>query len=811
MTPGTRLGPYEIVEAIGAGGMGEVYRARDPRLGRDVAIKISAAHFGDRFEREARAIAALNHPHICTLHDVGPNYLVMELVEGPTLADRIRQGPIALEESLRIARQIADALQAAHEKGIVHRDLKPANVKITPDGAVKVLDFGLAKHADSTGLEGNPENSPTMQPATRAGIILGTAAYMAPEQARGHAVDKRADIWAFGVVLYEMLTGRRPFQGDTVSDLQAAVLTTEPAWDQVPAIARPLLRHCLMKDPKRRLRDIGDIDLLLDGAPTAAPARRSWVAWSVAALLLLTLGPIAFLHLRERPPQVGEPMRFQIPATVTLAASGNMALSPDGRYLAFLGVGADGRVRVWIRTMDSLEVRPLEGSETGVNAPPFFWSPDSRFIAFDAGGSLKKLNIAGGPPQTLCDLSASAIGGSWNRHGDIILGMLDGGVLRVSADGGAVSRVTALDPARKENAHLLPTFLPDGQHFVYLRISRDDPDGGGVYVGSLDAKPEEQSAQRLLPYSIGLSYAPSARRGVGRLMFVREGTLLAQPFDERRLALAGDAVPVAERVGTYLDTAFFSASFNSLVYRAADPEFPLTWFDRQGNSVARASEPGQFANVALSPDGTRAVASRTNSSNMANADLWLLDLSRGGSPSRFTFFAGLRADFPVWSADGKRIVFRFGGPGSPRPLSEALELGAGRRIADGLRGRPDYSHELVARRPFPALCAERKNHELESVGAAGRRERAERRSSRSRLRVRGSTKSRAGSRPMDDGSPTCRTNPVPTRCTSAVHDQTSAADPPALAGACWCRQAEDRHRVGGGMATSCSISRRPAR
>ena len=293
---------------------------------------------------------------------------------------------------------------------------------------------------------------------------------MAPEQARGHAVDKRADIWAFGVVLYEMLTGRRPFQGATVPDLQAAVLTTEPAWDQVPAIARPLLQHCLMKDPKRRLRDIGDIDLLLDGGPKAAPARRSWVAWSAAAILLLTLGPIAFLHLRERPPQVGEAMRFQIPATVTLAASGNMALSPDGRYLAFLGVGADGRVRVWIRTMDSLEVRPLEGSETGVNGPPFFWSPDSRFIAFDAGGSLKKAEHCRRPRAD----ALRPVGlGHWRvvepsrRHHP---GHARRRLLRVPADGGAVSRVTALDPARKENAHLLPTFLPDGQHFVYLRM-----------------------------------------------------------------------------------------------------------------------------------------------------------------------------------------------------------------------------------------------------------------------------------------------------------------------------------------------------
>ncbi len=380
LTAGTRIGPYEIVGALGKGGMGEVYRARDPRLGRDVAIKVSAERFSDRFEREARAIAALNHPNICTLYDVGPDYLVMELVEGPTLADLIvgsqvsapaaaatsesasRGAALGIDAALDIARQIALALQAAHEKGIVHRDLKPANVKITTEGAVKVLDFGLAKLAEPDASDDNPESSPTMtvHPVTRAGLILGTAAYMAPEQARGNPVDKRADIWAFGVVLYEMLSGDRLFHGDTMSDTLAAVLTKEPVWDRVPVKARPLLQRCLVKDPRRRLRDIGDIDLLLDGAPNVVAGgagRRPWLAWGVAALLLVTLAPIAFLHVREQPP-VAAPMRFQIPPTVNVSASGVFALSPDGRSLAFSASDADGGLRVFVRAMDSLEIRP---------------------------------------------------------------------------------------------------------------------------------------------------------------------------------------------------------------------------------------------------------------------------------------------------------------------------------------------------------------------------------------------------------------------------------------------------------------------
>jgi len=674
LTAGARLGPYEILSALGVGGMGDVYRARDTKLSREVALKVLPDTFTHdperlaRFRREAQVLASLSHPHIGAIYGLdeanGTHFLVLELVDGESLDTRIARGSIPVDEALAIAKQIADALDAAHEAGIIHRDMKPANIALTKDGNVKVLDFGLAKATQATSRASiDLANSPTITtPAmmTGVGMIVGTAAYMSPEQARGKPIDKRTDIWAFGCVLYEMLTGRRLFQGDTVSDMLAAVLTTEPVWDRVPARVRPLLQRCLVKNPRRRLRDIGDLDLSLDGAADVVSKRRPWLAWSVAAVLLVTLAPIALLHVREEP-RLAEPMRFQIPPTVTLSASGVLAVSPDGRYLAFAALDADGVLRVFVRAMNSLEVRPLMGSEISTVAPPPFWSPDSRFIAFDAGGKLKKQDVSGGPAQTLCDLPGITVGGSWNRQGDIILGNPSGGLLRVSEAGGTASPVTALDPSHKESGHLLPSFLPDGRHFVYLRISATSPETSGSYIGTLNAKPDEQSSQPLMPYAVGLTYAPSGDSGPGRLLFVREGTLLAQPFDARKLALTGDPVPVAQQVGSYRDTGFFSTSSNGLlVYRTTDRDFQVTWFDRQGTVLGRASEPGRFRGVALSPDGTRAVASRTNAQDAATADLWMLDLSAGSRGTRFTSSPGI-AEFPVWSPDGRVVTFTLRG------------------------------------------------------------------------------------------------------------------------------------------------------
>ncbi len=438
LTAGAKLGPYEIVSAIGKGGMGEVWRARDPRLGRDVAIKISAQRFTDRFEREARSIAALNHPNICTLFDVGPDYLVMELVEGPTLADRIAQGAIPLDEALPVARQIADALEAAHEKGIVHRDLKPANVKIRPDGSVKVLDFGLAKMPDVSEVT---SDSPTMLSAQ--GLILGTASYMAPEQARGKNIDKRADIFAFGAVLYEMLTGKRLFAGEDVTEILASVIRDEPNLTQTPASVRRLISECLRKDPRKRLRDIGDAWKLLDAgttgaaAPVAGSQRVGWVWPAIVALLLLCTGALGFVHFRETPP-AAPPISFEIPPPPGTEVSG-FALSPDGRKLVVSARNRDGHSSLWLRRLDSTEMHELPGT-TDAN-PDTAWSPDSQYVAFLAGGSVKKIDISGGSPETLAAYSQFD-GVSWGSQNIIVFGSRSGSeamLSRVSAAGGEVT------------------------------------------------------------------------------------------------------------------------------------------------------------------------------------------------------------------------------------------------------------------------------------------------------------------------------------------------------------------------------------
>jgi serine/threonine protein kinase len=652
LAPGSKLGPYEILAPIGAGGMGEVYRARDPRVGRDVAIKVSSEQFTDRFTREIHAVAALNHSNVCTLYDVGPNYLVMELIEGPTLADRIKQGAIPLDDSLEIARQIADAMEAAHEKGIVHRDLKPGNIKVRPDGTVKVLDFGLAKVEETAAV--SLETSPTLSVAqTAAGVLLGTAAYMSPEQARGKAVDKRADIWAFGVVLYEMLTGRQLFSGETVSDTLAAVLKEEPDWEKVPAKVRPLLRRCLEKDPKKRLRDIGESMAWVESAPETASAKRPWpwISWSAATLFFLVAVALAFMHFRERPTSA-EPVRFQIPFPDKVAPSFSrtFAVSPDGRLLVFAATGSDGVQRLWLRPLSSLEARPLYGTESS-RLSPFFWSPDSRFIALDAEGTLKKIDVAGGPPQTICDLSRVAIGGSWNRDGLIIFGT-PGGVVRVSAAGGNVSPVTKTNPAGGEERHAFPTFLPDGRHFLYLFRS-SGPEKSGVYVGSLDAKPEEQKLKQLVTTESGFVYVPSQGSDPGWLLFLRDQTLMTQRFDDRRLELVGEPLPVADRVGSYSLFGFFSASTNGVLIFRPNPASQMIWVDRTGRELSRIGEPGEYPTFDLSRDARQLVVTKALPNGQQN--LWVMDLLRG-SETRLTLNNERHTD-PRWSPDGRQVIF----------------------------------------------------------------------------------------------------------------------------------------------------------
>ena len=556
---GTRLEHYEIVGPLGVGGMGEVYRATDAKLKREVALKILPRQFAAdpsrlaRFEREAQVLAALNHPNIAAIYGLenadGVRFLVLELVEGPTLAERIASGPIPLEEALRIAEQIADALGVAHDKGIVHRDLKPANVKIATDGKVKVLDFGLAAVTQpAASASGDPANSPTItMGTTQAGMILGTAAYMSPEQARGsNNVDKRADIWSFGVVLYEMVAGKRLFHGDTISDALASVLKEQPDLGRAPLKVRRLLESCLEKDPKRRLRDIADARRLIDDLPappisappisappisappisappiSAPPISepRPKGAVYAAAILALALAAVSFIHFREKPP-VTQMTRFEIPApaNTTFANIPGPVVSPDGRKLAFIATGADRKPMIWVRPLDTEEARPLAGTEDA-SGNVLFWSPDGRYLAFASGGKLKKIEATGGPAQTLCD-APTPEGGVWTSDNRILFGTV-GPLQLVSASGGTPTPLTTLDHSRNELAHETPAMLPDGHRFLYARVSIP-LENGGVYIGSLDSKPEQQSTKRLLPDTTNAVYVPSplTSDAPGFLLFVR--------------------------------------------------------------------------------------------------------------------------------------------------------------------------------------------------------------------------------------------------------------------------------------------------
>jgi len=685
VTIGARFGPYEIIAPIGAGGMGEVYRARDSRLHRDVAIKVlPAALSADtdrlvRFEQEARAAAALNHPNILAVYDVGSEFgapfIVSELLEGQTLRERLEAGPLPVRKAIAYVVCVTRGLEAAHGKGITHRDLKPDNVFVTTDDRIKILDFGLAKLA----VDPSAAAASALQtaPPTAVGAVLGTVGYMAPEQVRGQAVDPRTDLFAVGVILYELLSGRRAFRRDTAPETMAAILNEDPpdiaaAGRSIPPALVRIIDRCLEKHPAARFQTASDLAFALESlseasnstnatAPSVRVDRvgRGWIGWVIAAVLLLALAPVAVRHLREQQ-TVARPMQFQFSPSVELAGPGNFSVSPDGGSVAFFGIGADGGWRLWVRAMNSLDVRPLPGTEIarGSPAPPPFWSPDNRFVAFQASDfKLKKVDVSGGPAQTLGEMPGVAVGGSWNSTGDIIVGNTAGGILRLSENGGAVSPVTVMDAAKKEEFHLLPTFLPDGRHFLYLRIAPGAMAASGTYIGTLDAKADAQSAERLAPYEVGMTYVPAIDQGPGRLMFVREGTLFAQPFDPVRLAMAGNPVAVAQGVGSFRDGGYFSASGNDvLVYRTANTDFQIASFDRTGGRQGRASEPAGFRGAALSPDGGRAVASRTVPQDATKADLWLFDLSQGNSTTRFTFGNGL-AEYPIWSSDGRRIAF----------------------------------------------------------------------------------------------------------------------------------------------------------
>jgi serine/threonine protein kinase/Tol biopolymer transport system component len=656
--PGTRLGPYEIIEFIDAGGMGRVFRALDTRLGRRVAIKTSEGNFPERFAREARTIASLSHPNICTVHDVGPDYLVMELIEGPTLADRIRQGPLPLDQALDIARQIAAALKAAHDSGIVHRDLKPANIKIAPGGHVKVLDFGLAR---PLAQPSEPGDAAAM---TASGMILGSPGYMSPEQACGQEVDQSTDIWAFGAIVYEMLTGERPFKGKTAQEALASILQQEPDLARVPRKVSGLLSRCLDKNPKTRLRDIGDWERLLNAEPPS-PARvrlKNWRVVLAASVALFAAGAVAAWTFWSGHAVSGPVTRFQVQVPDNVQFDEYVALSPDGRKLVFNATG--GQNGLWVHDLDTLAWRRLEGTE-GARAP--FWSPDSRFLGFAVNNQIKKIDVNAGRPVTLCTIPGPAGMGAWSKEGVIVFGGQGVGRMRKVPDtGGVPVDLTAPDPATRA-FDSFPSFLPDGKHFLYLRaIDVRGNDSGGVFAGSVDAAPAEQSRERILATPFAAQYRE------GNLFFIRAGELMAQPFDLAKLVLHGDPVRIAEHAGVIRHYSVFSVSPTALVYRTSANTTPgdqLTWVDRQGNVLGHPWQPS--VGIRLSPDGTRGAV--RDAPRDAPGDLWILNFATGGR-ARFTFHQSW-GSWGEWSPDGARVFYAAVSP--PNTIFEKAADGTG--------------------------------------------------------------------------------------------------------------------------------------
>jgi Tol biopolymer transport system component len=662
--------------------MGEVYRATDTNLKRLVAIKVlpeSVAADPERlarFQREAEVLAALNHPNIAAIYGLERSgterALVMELVEGPTLADRIAAGAIPLDEALPIAKQIAEALEAAHEQGIIHRDLKPANIKVRADGTVKVLDFGLAKAMESVAATlPSFSLSPTLTtPAmTQVGTIFGTAAYMSPEQARGRPLDKRTDIWAFGVVLYEMLAGTRAFEGEDVTEMIASVVKTTPDWSALPGdVPRPILtliQRCLEKDRKARVGDIsaarfqlaeyGNFAIAPDHAALAPLPRAGWarvLPWAVAGIMTGAAALTGFLYVRQTPTPTAGVVRFDVAPPEDAPFDDQIRISPDGRLIAFSAAGGgDTRRRLWVRALDSLLARPLPGTEGTTDG--LFWLADSRTLVFAAAGKLKKINVGGGPAQTLCDFNLNVGGGFLTPDNNIVFGTPSTSLQTCPANGGAATAITALQADGQEAFHAFPSLLPDGRHFLFWRSAGP---ASGIYLGSLEAKPEDQMGTRVLADASAPFYVPNPEGGRGHLLFVRDGTLMAQGFDAQAQAVTGDAVPVGED----LRNAYgFSASQNgTLVYlTAGGSNMQLTWFDRLGKTLGTVGRVGRGVGarggMRMSPDGTRLAVSRREPG--AQPDIWVLDLVQGVE-TRLTTDPAADAD-PIWSPDGSRIAF----------------------------------------------------------------------------------------------------------------------------------------------------------
>jgi Tol biopolymer transport system component len=689
MTIPNAISNYEVVSKIGEGGMGEVYRARDKDLGRDVAIKVLPAAFSAdterlrRFEQEAQAAGSLNHPNVLVIYHVGTNdgspYIVSELLDGETLRDRLNGAALPQRKAIDYALQIAHGLAAAHEKGIIHRDLKPENLFVTKDGRVKILDFGLAK-LTQTDSDQPQTNVPTRRVDTEPGMIMGTAGYMSPEQVRGRPVDHRADIFSFGAILYEMLSGKRAFHGESTADTMSAILREDPPdlsqtnKNVAPALER-VINHCLEKNPEERFHSANDLAFAIEalsgatsisGLPVLSdlPARRrpyrEIIAWAAAAILLLTSLAFAALYLRRPAP---DERQVQFVVAMPEKASDLLmpVISPDGRTLAFLAT-VEGTRYLFVRSLDVVAERRLAGTE---DASFPFWSPDSRHIGFFSNNKLRKVEVNGGPVQVLCD-AQSATGGTWNRDGVILLGVPNKPIQRVSSAGGQAAQVLALDETRNEIEHSFPQFLPDGNHFLYYSWN-GSPSSAEIYVASLDGKDRKGLIQN---DSNAVFTAP------GYLLFARETTLMAQRFDASKLELTGEAVPVLENVTFSANIAYsnFSVSDNGTLvfWSGTNTGRQLAWFDRSGKQISTVGPAALYNDVVMSPDQKKAAVQKIDG---GNSDIWIIDLVRG-LPVRFTFNAASDDD-PTWSSDGSYVVFTSDRNNGSRQLYKKIASGAG--------------------------------------------------------------------------------------------------------------------------------------
>jgi serine/threonine protein kinase/Tol biopolymer transport system component len=672
LVAGSRLGPYEIVAPIGAGGMGEVYRARDTRLDRTVAVKVlppslsASAESRQRFEREAKTISQLSHPHICALYDVGregeTEFLVMEYLEGETLAERLARGALPLDQAVRNGVEIADALDKAHRQGIVHRDLKPGNVMLTKSG-VKLLDFGLAKVMAPAATNAGLTAFPTQAALTQEGSILGTFQYMAPEQLEGKEADVRTDVFAFGCLFYEMLTGRKAFAATSQASLIGAILHKDPVpiADVEPMTPRALdriVRRCVAKDPERRWQSARDVAIELEEATrredssAAPPARKRSVrevaGWAVAGVLLLALGGAVFGPAARHRARSAPAIRFTVPPPADSSLQGMLALSPAGDKLAFVATGADGRDRLLVRPLDAVEIRTLEGTE-GAEFP--FWSFDGRSIGFFAGGKLKRVELAGGAPRALCD-APSPRGGSWSPNGTIVFASNVGGQIQAVSGTGGQPRVLAHLTSRKGEVYRWPVFLPDGRHFLYY-VGFGDPKISGLYAGDLDSK---QTTYLTPDAHAGGLYAPP-----GFLLYRSGDRILSRPFDPDRLRVSGEPTPIVEDVWwdgiTTLATAFSVSANGVLAYQTGGYSISrLLRYDRSGRELGAIGPPGAYFEPVFSPDGHSIAVSRGVPEHAFSSETWRGDLTRG-TMTRLPLDPGVFSATVLWSPDGSHIAF----------------------------------------------------------------------------------------------------------------------------------------------------------